>query len=94
MITYADMVRWTQTLDMLANRIGIINQLLGCKYCHGSDSICKLVYSKGEYLVTFDGATIAAFGIYDNAGLSDASVTLNAWSDAIWHVGRIGKLDL
>ena len=89
---YGEMLRWSRDYDLLCNRVGVVNEVLGCRYHHGVDSLLRVAYSHGRYCVTFDGSEVARFGVWDCSGLSSALATVDAWADCVWRVRRVGLL--
>lgn len=89
---YEVIARWADLFDLLANRVAVCNQLLGCKYDHSPENPMVLCYRSGEYHVSFDGCDIVTFGLYDNYALSRAYDMVDAWQDCIWMLGRAGRL--
>lgn len=90
MLTYDEMVRWTNDYKVINNRIDIINQLLVPSFQHSGKTPCSISYKCGTYSVAYDGCEIASFGVYDVDGSSAALAMLDAWSDCVWHLGRTG----
>lgn len=92
MVTYAEMVAWTQDFDALANVVGVLNDMLGCKYQHADGNPLALSYCSGCYLVTCDGNELARFGVYDSGGVADALRRLREWSSCVWAMRRSGRI--
>lgn len=84
MLEWEQMCRFTKVYDLISNRIGIINEVLGRPLHHSHDNPMRLDYTQGRYSVTFDGSRIADFGVYDLDGASSALAVLDAWQDCLW----------
>lgn len=83
------MVDWSRGFDLLANRIKICNQLLGCRYGHALDNPMRLVGRDGAYDLLYDGEVLVSFGVWDMDALHDAIVVADSWSDCLWRTARV-----
>lgn len=86
MLTYNDIERFVNCLDIINNRISIINQILGGTFQHPF----KLDYSNGRYSCTFLDALVCDFGVYDCVAADAALASLDAWESSVWLLSRNG----
>lgn len=82
---YDDMYAWTRTFDLLANRVSIINQILGA-------NVVWVSYKRGLYVCTVCGAKLCDFRIYDLPSIDAAFASVDALSDGLWLLNRSGRL--
>lgn len=58
MLTYPEMVEWTRLFDLVANRVGVFNQIMGCHYAHSADNPMLLKKCKKRYEIYYDGSLL------------------------------------
>ena len=92
MLTYADMVEWSRLLDLLTNRVGMCNQLMGCRYAHSPENPLVMKRCKRRYEISFNGEYLGGFGVWDLDGLRAVCDSIGAWSDCLWNLSRSGML--
>lgn len=92
MLTYGDMVDWSRLSDLVSNRVGMVNQLLGCHYAHSLDNPMVVRRVEKSYEILFKENCIAAYGVWDLDGIRAAYEVVNRWSDCVWHLARDGRL--
>ena len=85
---YENVCSWTNTFDLITNRISIINQTLGARYDAAMDNPCVLVSKRGNYQVNVCGVCFASFSSYDLLETYDALQRLDALSDGLWYLMR------
>ena len=89
---YADVVDWTRLVDIIENRVSIINQIMGARYDSCLDNPCILRYRRGEYVCTYCGETYATWHVYDLDTTRRAFERIDALSDALWLAFRTGRM--
>lgn len=83
---------WATKYDLLVNRVGIVNEMLGCNY-HISDENPMIIAKRdNSYSVRMYGEVIVSFRHYDNCGLIDAIECVELWHDVIWSLQRNGRI--
>ena len=92
MLTYADMVDWARLHDLIANRVGIVNQLLGCRYAVSPTNPMGVRRDGSQYEVLCDGAVLASYGVWDVDGIRTAYELVDHWSDCVWQLSRLGRI--
>lgn len=90
MLDYNEMVLFAKNIDLLKNRVGIINEILGLPYHHASTNPVRLFLRRGRYVFEVCGSEVACFGSYDADGVSAALSYAESVSDALWHLRRGG----
>lgn len=83
---------WVRLYDVVVNRIGIINQILGMRYLHGADNPCRLVLRRGVYSCEVCGCVFARFRMYDIDETQDAIDSLSVFESGLWLLSRSGRL--
>lgn len=81
---------WTRTVEIITNRVNIINQMLGYGVDGSLDNPCQLDMRRGRYLVTYFGVEFASYGVYDQRETDAALLRLDALNDGIWYMLRHG----
>lgn len=89
---YEDVTRWSQSLDLLMNRVGILNQILGCKYDQAPDNPLRLVCVRRSYVCEVCGCAFVRFRLYDIDGLESAISALDSFVEGLWLLNRTGRL--
>lgn len=92
MLTYGDMVDWSRLCDLVSNRVGIVNQVLGCRYAHSLDNPMVIRRVEKSYEIVFKGEAIASYGIWDVEGIRAAYGIVDHWSECVWQLARAGRL--
>lgn len=91
---FEDMERWSRVFRVVENRIGIVNQLLGCRYDGARENPMRLEYGRGVYSVRFRGDVLCTFGAWDLSGVELARALVDHWSDCLWQVREMGCLSV
>lgn len=86
MLTYGEMVEWSSLFDTLTNRMGICNQVLGCRHANAGDNPLVCRREGPSYVVRFAGEPISEFGVWDLEGIRDTVALLDHWQDCMWHL--------
>lgn len=89
---FYEMSRWSRRFDLVTNRIGVFNQVLGCRYDHSPTNPMRLVRSGRGYDVTFDGDVLTSFSLWDLAEIERSFAVVDQWSSCVWQLGRFGVL--
>lgn len=84
MLSFDVMQVWTCKFDLLRNRIGVVNQLLGCRYHNGNDARMCMTRVSGGYDVCFDSDVISSFRLWDIDSLTMTFEKVDAWADCLW----------
>lgn len=83
-----DMDHWCRTLDVVSNRVDIINQMLGYGVPGLSENPCKLVYDHGKYKVNIRDAELCEFALYDQREIDAALCKVDGANDMVWYALR------
>lgn len=75
-------------IDLITNRIGVCNTLLGCRYAHANGNPLSLVYSSHKYHYTVCGEELITVGACDVDGLRKLFDVVDKYVDCIWYLGR------
>jgi hypothetical protein len=94
MLDYGDMLEWSRLYDLLLNRLGVCNQILGCRYAMAPDNPLTLRKSGSMYEVGFCGEVLADFKVWDLDGLRSVFGEMDTWSDCMWMLSRAGRLSV
>lgn len=92
-MTYEDVSYWTSQYDLVANRVKIVNQILGSRYDGSLDNPCLLRCKRGMYTCYVCDAPYFHFKAYDLVGIDDALRLIDALADGLWLLARSGRLD-
>lgn len=92
-MTYEDVDAWVRMFDLISNRVGIINQILGARYAHGSNSPLRLQHRRGVYSLTVCGEVFATFGLYDVDSAKSALDGIQSFEQGLWLLNRTGRLN-
>lgn len=91
-MVYGELAHWVRLFDLIANRVGVINQTLGARYDYCASNACHVAYSDGRYVCEVCGARFADFGLYDIPSAEDALSRLDSLNDGLWLLNRSGRL--
>lgn len=91
-MTVHDITRWSKLYDLVLNRVGIANQLFGCRYDFASDNPMVITKCHGIYSVSYLDSEVASFAVNDLDGVSSALQVLDQWSRCLWLLSRSGRL--
>lgn len=89
---YWEMERFVKDSDLVYNRIGICNEILGCRYHHASDNPMTLRYSHGRYVVAYLGDKVCDYRVWHLDEVRAAFDVVDAWARCLWLVRRGGNL--
>lgn len=89
-MTYEEVRIWTDKHNLIANRVKVINQILGARYENSCDNPCVIEYRRGRYRVLFCGVCFAEYGVYKERQAIEALKRLDALNDALWYMSRVG----
>lgn len=89
---YEDVSRWTDKIDLIINRVSILNQILGMRYDGLTTNPCQFSYVRGRYVLSICGESYAHVMLYDVASADAAIVMLDALADGLWLLRRSGRL--
>lgn len=92
MIDVYALSRWSDMVDLLCNRVAIVNQLHGCRYDHSPENPMRVNCRRGDYVVSYRDAEVASFSTYDFESLSSSLSVVGAWSSCVWQLSRAGVL--
>lgn len=87
-IEQADM--WARLTDLIANRVSIVNQLLGARFDGAKDNPLFVEYDHGRYVCKLCGEVYATWGVYDLCSTQAAYDRVDALADGLWLIGRFG----
>lgn len=91
-MTYEDMDYYTRVFNLIFNRVGIINQILGCRYDFDASNPCVVRHVGHEWRVDYYGSCVASWHIWDLPGIESAFARVDALDDALWITRRVGML--
>lgn len=80
----------TELMDVILNRVSIINQILGCKYDFAWDNPLVVSSRKGRVSVEISHATFSAERSSDADGLRRMLENLDVLKSALWLMTRGG----
>lgn len=83
----------TNLIDLITNRIGICNTLLGCRYAHANGNPLALSYRGHTYVFSVCGEVLRTVGACDVDGLRQLYDIVDKYVDCIWYLGR-GNVDI
>lgn len=78
----------TNLIDLITNRIGVCNTLLGCRYAQANGNPLALTYRGRKYVFTVCGEELKEVGACDVEGLEDLFDIVDKYVDCIWYLGR------
>lgn len=81
---YYIMRRWNKCFALIRNRVGVANEILGCRYHHCRSNPVRLSYSGGTYVVDYGSLGGVTFGVYDLPTIERALDWCNAQNDYLW----------
>lgn len=73
-----------QLVDAVINRVGVINQILGCKYEHQVGNPCEVFIRRGLLTVNVCGGELATSRMYDGEGLIALLIVLDSLEGGLW----------
>lgn len=79
-----------ELMDVILNRVSIINQILGCKYDYALDNPLVVSARKGRVTVEISHATFSAEKYSDADGLRHMLENLDVLKFALWLMVRGG----
>lgn len=80
-------------IDLIANRVGVANTLLGCRYAHALGNPVGIHYRNGVYRFSVCGEEIMSVRACDVDGLRKLFEIVDKYVDCIWYLGR-GNVDI
>lgn len=89
-MTIYEINAWTKVVDLIVNRITIINQMMGYGIDGCLDNPMQRKMRGGRYVVTWYGVEFASYGVYDQCETEQALNRLDALNDGIWFMKRGG----
>lgn len=90
-MSYSDVSYWVKLYDLVANRVKVINQMLGARIDGCLENPCRLCYERGSYSCMICGECFASFPIYDIDATSAALSRLSNLNDGLWLLRRSGR---
>lgn len=91
MIKYEDVINWTDTMDLITNRVDIVNRTLDAQYCGYRSAPCVVTFRKGVYFCTLCGSLFASWHIYNVVETNTALERLDTLSNGLWYLMRSGR---
>lgn len=76
--------RFAKQLELLQNRIKIINQMLGCRLVGSSDSHMRITLRRGVYRIDLCGEEYATIKAYDVEGASKVLDMIEGLNEGLW----------
>lgn len=91
-LDYECIYKWSKVHDLIVNRVGIVNELHGCRYHSGLTNPCRLLRRNGFYVVVYCHDEIARWRLYDLESVNLAFAAVDALAKACWAGRREGVL--
>ena len=92
-MSYYDTVyKWSNLVDLITNRVDIINKTLDADYCGYRCAPCVIKYRRGVYVCEVCGARFASWRVYDVDSAQDAFDKIDSLADGLWYLMRSGRL--
>ena len=79
-----------ELMDVILNRVSIINQILGCKYDYAWDNPLVVASGKGRVTVKISHAIFSAAKCSDAECLRSMLANLDVLKTALWLMSRAG----
>lgn len=80
-----DMDHWCRCLDLMQNRVDVINQMLGYGVPGLVSNPCRLRYEHGTYRVYVSDCVLCEFGLYEQGEIDAALRTVDGANDMVWY---------
>lgn len=77
-------------VDVISNRVSVINQILGCRYDFAWSNPVTVVARRGRLKVKIFGVTFKTARLCDSDQLDDVVVALDLLKSALWLMSRGG----
>ena len=90
---YEDVSNWSRLFELIANRVSVINQVLGARFDGDMSNPVHLSYERGRYVCEVCGVPFVDFAVYDLEATSSAFARIDDLSDGIWLLNRSGRLN-
>lgn len=85
---------WLKTLNIIKNRVQVINQMLGVRYRGMVGSPCVLRLKNGLYTMYWCGEEFCSWRLYVQSEIESALVRVDALNDCVWLANRSGYLQI
>lgn len=92
MVDFAEMDRFVRLSDLVYNRVGVVNEILGCRYHHAWDNPMRCEREGGNYRVFYGDAVVAKYSVWDTQSAQAAFGVVDDWARCLWLVRRAGRL--
>lgn len=89
---YEVLVPWTKAHELIKNRVGIVNELLGYRYHFDAHNALVLDWSDGRWRLVFDGIQKCEYRVYDLDTVRPALEWVKSFADACWMLRRAGAI--
>lgn len=89
-MTEGEITECARLHDLIYNRVGICNQILGCRYHHNADNPLRIVKTGAVGVVTVDDVKVGEFKGLDRESLLKVYDMVDSWSELMWHLSRTG----
>lgn len=76
--------RFAKQIDLIQNRIKVINQMLGCRLVGSSDSHMRLTLRRGVYMLDLCGEEFASVRAYDVDGATKVLDMIEGLNEGLW----------
>lgn len=89
-----EMSAFSRVVDVISNRVRIINQMMGFGVdgCH--ENPCRIRMRHGRYRVTWCGEEFASFALWDLDGADSALERVEGLNDGLWYALRCRMLSV
>lgn len=92
MLAYEEVTAWTENHDLILNRVGIANQILGCRFDHAPENPLVVERRRGAYVCKVGGGLFSGWKLYDAKSSEEALAAIDAFKEGLWLLSRTGRL--
>lgn len=92
MLAYEEVTAWTENHDLILNRVGIANQILGCRFDHSPDNPLVVEQRRGGYVCKVGSAYFHGWKLYDASSSAEALKAIDSFKQGLWLLNRTGRL--
>lgn len=78
--------------ELISNRVGICNELLGCRYHHATTNPVRFITTGGESVVRVLDTEVGRCRGLDRESLRKVYDIVDSWSELIWDLSRYGYI--
>lgn len=89
-------VKFEKMHGLIANRVGIVNELLGCRYHHAKGNPCVVTSSGARHVLAFGGVDCATWRDWDLEAVRTAFGWVDVFAASVWRLscgGFVRRVD-